>query len=170
MQKRVTWTILLIAILGLAASMVCRNSRPDQITTVTATSHAERDGARRNSVTLARLRPEDRLGFLPKEKQAAVSEIETGFEAKVHALLAGKARPTREDLEHYRQFEGDCRAELAAVLSPQEYQAYERRDSSTAEHLRRTMGDFETTAQDFERVIPHQAQQPPHGELLRKSS
>jgi hypothetical protein len=93
------------------------------------------------------------LDFLPEDKQAQVAELQTDFSVKVQSLMAGKARPTREDMEQVRALEAQLRGQLAQALTPNEMEDLELRLSRTANYLRATLGDFEMTEPEFRALI-----------------
>ena len=96
---------------------------------------------------------EERLGFLPKDKQDQVAELEATYRNKVQALMGNRMRPSKADMEKYNALMAEQEAETARILNPQELEDYQLRSSRTAQIMRMTLGDFEMTEQEFRDVF-----------------
>lgn len=87
-----------------------------------------------------------RYRFLPADKIDAVIRIDHDY-----AELAAENRgaPTAESRERMQLLQREKRADLAQVLSPQELELYDLNVSPTAETMRRQLGLFQPTEQEF---------------------
>ncbi len=110
---------------------------------------ADAPAAESGAVSQSEARKEQVLGFLPREKQDQVAELRESCSMKVQALMAGKARPDKSDLERIQALESELRENVAQRLTPQEMEDLELRASGTANYLRATLGDFEMTEEEF---------------------
>jgi hypothetical protein len=104
-------------------------------------------------VSQSAVRREQLLGFLPKEKQDQLVELEASFSVKAQSLMAGKARPTKDDLNALRHLDAQLREGAAQVLTSQEKEELDLRVSRSANYLRSTMGDFDMSEPEFRKVV-----------------
>jgi hypothetical protein len=91
---------------------------------------------------------ETMLDFLPASKQSQISEIYTKFQSKQVSVFDG-GMPTSEDMKKMTDLQKEMDAELAAALTPQEYEDYQLRMSQTAMMMRRQLGSFEPNEKEF---------------------
>lgn len=97
--------------------------------------------------------PENKLSFLAREKQDQLNELQATYQAKIQALVGNKIRPSKEDIANFNALVLEADAEVAKVLSPQEYEQYQLNTSRTAQMMRATMGDFNMTEEEFRNVF-----------------
>ena len=94
------------------------------------------------------------FGGLPKEKIGKLQTIVEDYQdlvSEVHDSIEGIQLP--EDREKLALLEKEKRADLAAVLSPEELQAYELRSSGTANSLRWQLSAFAPNEQEFRSIF-----------------
>lgn len=109
-----------------------------------------------NTATAEAFNPfSEMLGFLSKEQQQQVAELEATYVAKQQKLFEnrGAGPPTAEDRNKFRELERQKEAEIAKTLTPQEFEDYQLRMSQTAQAVRGTLGDFEATEQEFREIF-----------------
>ena len=100
---------------------------------------------------------ESRLGFLPEFKRDALLAIVAkfpGLEEQVELMVDNGPRGDGGDerlktLELYDQ----KRAELAQLLTPEEYERYELNDTWTARNVRRRLAGFNPTEEEFRGIF-----------------
>jgi hypothetical protein len=94
------------------------------------------------------------FGFLPEEKQDQLRGLNAKFEAleqEIYTRSKGELIP--EDEEKLRTLEKEKEAELAKVLTPQEMEEYQLRNSSTANTLRGQLAGFQPTEEEFRKLF-----------------
>ncbi|MEY2877648.1 MAG: hypothetical protein RLZZ15_28 [Verrucomicrobiota bacterium] len=99
------------------------------------------------------------FGDLPKAKIALVQRIVDDYAemlSQVRAATQGVTLP--EDREKFALLEREKRADLAAILSPSELEAYEMRTSTITSRLRTGLTLMDATAAEFAAIF--RAQQP----------
>jgi hypothetical protein len=98
---------------------------------------------------------EDRMyGFLPAEKQETLKNLQSKFDDLEQQIYArSKGMLLDEDQEQLRRIAKDREAELAKVLSPEELEEYELRNSSTANSMRAQMTGFQPNEDEFRRIF-----------------
>ena len=109
-----------------------------------------------NTATAEAFNPfSEMLGFLSKERQQQVAELEATYVAKQQKLFEnrGAGPATAEDRRKFRELERQKEAEIARALTPQEFEDYQLRVSQTAQAIRGTLGDFEATEQEFREIF-----------------
>jgi hypothetical protein len=91
-----------------------------------------------------------RLAFLPPDKAARVSELDEDYNA-LYASLVGPGSEVRlpEDDEKAAFLEKQKRADLVALLTPQELAEYDLRNSATGNRLRYDLSAIEITEAEF---------------------
>jgi len=90
------------------------------------------------------------LSFLPQEKQNRLTELEAEFGVKqMKTMSSEKGRSGKETVELYKSLQEEKRAEMAKILTPQELEEYDLRMSPTSHSLRSSLGEFETSEQEF---------------------
>ncbi|MEW6301991.1 MAG: hypothetical protein AB1705_00875 [Verrucomicrobiota bacterium] len=92
------------------------------------------------------------LGFLPASKQSAVMELEQKYGAKLMKAVGGGA-PDAQDLKAMRDTMREKDAELAKLLTPQEYEDYQLRMSQTSMVMRMQLDGFEPSEKEFRDVF-----------------
>jgi hypothetical protein len=102
--------------------------------------------------SLSTSRREQILECLPKEKREQVNEAYEAYTVKAQALMAGKARPTKADLEQLRALESEASQQVARMLTPEQKEELDLRVSRTANSMRATLGEFDMTEGEFKRV------------------
>jgi hypothetical protein len=116
----------------------------------------------------AELERSRRFGGLSKERADAVQRIADDYAemiSKVNAATGGILLP--EDKEQLALLEREKRADLAAVLTPQELGEYEMRNSPVTLRLRATLTLMDATEEEFRKIY---AVQQPHSEILYPTS
>ena len=94
------------------------------------------------------------FGDLPKDKVSALQTINEDYQdltSEIHQSANGIMLP--EDREKLAFLEKEKRADLAALLSPDELQAYELRSSQTANNLRWQLSAFTPSEQEFRSIF-----------------
>jgi hypothetical protein len=94
------------------------------------------------------------FGFLPEEKQDQLRGLNGKYEAleqEIYAKSKGELIP--EDEEKLRMLEKEKEAEMAKVLTPQEMEEYQLRNSSTANTLRGQLAGFQPTEEEFRKLF-----------------
>jgi hypothetical protein len=95
---------------------------------------------------------ETMLDFLPASKQNQIMDIFMKFQAKQTKLFEG-GTPDAEDMKQMRKLRKDMNVEMAALLSPQEYDEYQLRMSDTAMGMRMQLGSFDPSEQEFRDIF-----------------
>jgi hypothetical protein len=91
---------------------------------------------------------ESLLDFLSPAKQTDVAEIYQKYQAKMMKGL-GNGSPDAEDMKKIQGTQREMEAELAKTLTPEEYQAYQLRMSSTAMSMRMQLTSMDPSEQEF---------------------
>jgi hypothetical protein len=98
-----------------------------------------------------------RLGFLSPEKQQAVQALQQKFEEMQRALFnemrEGGGPPSPETRAKMLAMRAQREAELAALLSPQEFQEYQLRNSNTARNMRDSLASFSPSEDEFRKIF-----------------
>jgi hypothetical protein len=97
---------------------------------------------------------ERQYGFLPQEKREALQQLEQDYNELSHELqqeTQGFALPS--DREKTRFLMEEKRRDLQALLSPEEFEAYELRQSRTAQNLRWQMTQMDATEAEFRAIF-----------------
>lgn len=94
------------------------------------------------------------LSFLPAEKQHAVQALRDKY-AALEEDIYNRARGLLldEDSAQLRQLARAREAELAQMLTPEEFEAYQLRNSDTAHNLRSQMAGFQPTETEFREIF-----------------
>lgn len=95
--------------------------------------------------------PGHRVDGLPPEKAAAVLQVVRDFEDKRAEYFADPLYLLNP--ERRTALEREQRAALARLLTPQELEEYELRNSSTATAMRMQLGAFEPTEDEFRSIF-----------------
>jgi hypothetical protein len=98
---------------------------------------------------------DDRMyGFLAPEKQDQIKTLQSKFDELEQEVYArSKGMLLDEDQEQLRRIEKQREAELAQVLSPEELEEYQLRNSSTANSMRAQMTGFQPTEEEFRKIF-----------------
>lgn len=93
-------------------------------------------------------------GDLPRAKVEAIEAIEGDY-SDMERMLHSVARDIRlpEDQKAYALLEAEKRADLAAVLTPEELEQHELRNSDLAHNLRARLVAFEATEQEYRTIF-----------------
>jgi hypothetical protein len=94
------------------------------------------------------------FGNIPKEKLNALQTINEDYQeltSEIHQSASGFMLP--EDREKLAFLEKEKRADLEAILTPQELQDYELRSSQTANSLRWQLTAFTPSEQEFRSIF-----------------
>ncbi len=93
------------------------------------------------------------FGNLPREKSDQVQNIVSDYgELRTQIYNTANGLMLPEDREKLAFLDKEQRADLAAVLTPQELQDYELRSSTTASVLRSQLATFKPTEQEFRAI------------------
>src|ERR1043166_2958078 len=92
------------------------------------------------------------LDFLPSEKQTRIMEIMQDFQAKQVKNL-GKGTPDEMDIKEMQKAQKDMEGEIGKMLTPQEFEDYQLRLSSTAMMMRMQLDGFNPSEQEFRDVF-----------------
>ena len=93
-------------------------------------------------------------GYLPAEKREALQQIEQDYNELGNELrqeTQGFSIPS--DVEKTRFLQEEKKRDLAALLSPQELEAYELRQSGTSRNLRWQMAQMDATEAEFKAIF-----------------
>ena len=102
---------------------------------------------------IAALNPfEELLSFLPPGKQTRLMEIMQQFQAKQMKSL-GNGQPDETDMKLMQKAQKEMEAEIAGMLTPQEFDDYQLRLSQTAMMMRMQLDGFSPTEQEFRDVF-----------------
>ena len=95
---------------------------------------------------------ETMLDFLSPTQQNQVMEVYMKYQAKI-AKLAGGGAMDADDMKEMRKVQKEMDAELAKMLSPQEFEDYQLRMSQTAMTMRMQMASFDASEQEFRDIF-----------------
>lgn len=105
------------------------------------------------AATLTAAQREQRYGRISDEKLNAVARLEREYDEM--RARAGAERETNianrmnGEMDQQRLLELEKLRDLAAILSPEELEQYELRNTQTAQALMRTLGGVDVTAEEF---------------------
>src|SRR6185503_7397283 len=93
------------------------------------------------------------LSFLPAEKQDAVQAVHDKYSALEEEIyFRARGLFLDEDQTELQRLQKQREAELAQVLSPEELEDYQLRNSETAQNLRTQLAGFQPTEEEFRKV------------------
>ena len=93
-------------------------------------------------------------GFLPPEKQDQLKTLQAKYDDLEQEIYArSKGMLLDEDQEQLRRIEKQREAELAQVLTPEELEEYQLRNSSTANSMRAQMTGFQPSEDEFRKIF-----------------
>jgi|GEM_PF-247607 len=92
------------------------------------------------------------LDSIPSNKRASIMEIYQTFAVK-QAELAQGGTMDQEDMKAMADLQRERNAELAGLLSPEEFRDFELRMSETSMMLRSQMNGFQPTKEEFEQIF-----------------
>jgi hypothetical protein len=98
-----------------------------------------------------------RFSFLPSEKASKVRDLERDYNdlrSQVMSDVEGFRLPSDEEKIAY--LEKEQRKDLTAMLSPEELQAYDLRNSNTANRLRFQLRDFNASEDEYKTIYAAQ--------------
>jgi hypothetical protein len=95
---------------------------------------------------------EQRLSFLPEEKRSQAREVQEGFQ-ELKQEIYRDAIYDADDWRKLRKIETDEMAKLATILTPEELEQYQLRNSHTADQLRSDLDGFEPTEDEFKEIF-----------------
>src|SRR5882762_4108677 len=98
---------------------------------------------------------DDRMyGFLAPEKQDQLKTLQSKYDELEQEVYArSKGMLLDEDQEQLRRIEKQREAELAQVLTPEELEEYQLRNSSTANSMRAQMTGFQPSEEEFRKIF-----------------
>ena len=92
--------------------------------------------------------------FLPADKREQVLALKTKYEELENEIyMRAQGIVLDQDEQALRQIEQQRQVELANLLSPQELEEYELRNSHISENLRNQLSGFEPTEEEFRRLF-----------------
>jgi hypothetical protein len=91
---------------------------------------------------------EEMLDFLPPSKRVEIMEFEQRFNARQVVLMNNWA-----DANVQQMFEKQREAELAQILSPEDFEAYQVRRSGTANKVASELTAFDPSEQEFRDIL-----------------
>jgi len=93
-------------------------------------------------------------GFLPQEKQEQLKGLQAKYDDMEQEIYTrSKGMLLDEDQEQLRRIEKQREAEMAQVLTPEELEEYQLRNSSTANSMRAQMTGFQPTEDEFRKIF-----------------
>src|ERR1051325_1909140 len=93
-------------------------------------------------------------GFLPEEKQDQLKGLQSKYdELEQEIYTRSKGMLLDEDQEQLRRLEKQREAELAQILTPEELEEYELRNSNTANSMRAQMTGFQPSEEEFRKIF-----------------
>lgn len=95
------------------------------------------------------------LDFLPAEKQSKVMDVYMNYQAKLAKSLGSSGAPDAEDMKRMQKVQKEMEAELAGVMTPQEFEDYQLRMSQTAMVMRMQLASFEPNEQEFRQIFKY---------------
>jgi len=98
---------------------------------------------------------EERMyGFLPAEKQDQLRALQSKYDDLEQEIYTrSKGMLLDEDQEQLRRIEKQRESELAQVLTPEELEEYQLRNSSTANSMRAQMTGFQPSEEEFRKIF-----------------
>lgn len=100
---------------------------------------------------------DQRLAFLPSEKRQALQQIQQDYQelmGEIHQDSQGFRLPS--DSEKLRFLQEEQKRDIESLMTPDELQAYELRNSNTANQLRWKMTQYDATEQEYLTIYPLQ--------------
>src|SRR4051794_23652795 len=95
---------------------------------------------------------QDLLDFLPEGKQAKVVDLMQSMQAKAMKSMKDGS-PDAADLKEMQKVQKDMEAEIAKVLTPQEFEDYQLRLSQTSMMMRMQLASFDPSEQEFREIF-----------------
>jgi hypothetical protein len=93
------------------------------------------------------------LDFLPAEKQSQIMDVYMGYQTKLAKSFGKGGAPDAEDMKSMQKVQKEMEAELAGILTPQEFEDYQLRMSQTAMVMRMQLASFEPSEQEFRDIF-----------------
>jgi hypothetical protein len=94
-----------------------------------------------------------RYGFLSPEKQEQLKSLREKFRDQERAIFANGGGFTPENRAKFTALRAQQEAEMAALLTPAEFEEYQLRSSHTARNMRENMTSFQPTEQEFREIF-----------------
>ena len=95
---------------------------------------------------------ESMLDFLPTEKQNKVLEMYRDMQVKMMKKFKN-GQPDGEDMKEVQKAQKEMEAELARMLTPEEYEGFQLRMSQTAMTMRMQLSGFDPSEEEFRKVF-----------------
>jgi hypothetical protein len=95
---------------------------------------------------------EDMLDFLPEGKQSKVIELMQSMQSKMMKSFKDGA-PDAKDMKEMQKAQKEMEAEMAKILTPQEFEDYQLRLSQTSMMMRMQLASFEPNEQEFRDIF-----------------
>lgn len=95
---------------------------------------------------------ESMLDFLPAAKQNEIMDVYMKFQAKMAKSFSG-GMPDAEDMKAMQKAQKEMEAELAGMMSPEEFREYQLRMSQTAMTMRMQLAGFDPTQAEFDKIF-----------------
>jgi hypothetical protein len=97
------------------------------------------------------------LAFLPAEKRQALQEIQQDYQELINEVQQDtQCFRLPSDGEKLRFLQAEQKRDMEALMTPEERQTYELRQSATAQQLRAKMTQFNATEQEYLTIFPLQ--------------
>jgi hypothetical protein len=92
--------------------------------------------------------------FLPAEKREKLKEVQSRYDELEQEIYArAKGLILDEDQEQLKRIQAEREQELAKLLSPEEMEEYELRNSPTAHGLRSQLSGFDPNEEEFRKIF-----------------
>lgn len=95
---------------------------------------------------------ENSLSFLPAEKRERVATVEDKY-AELEEDVYARGTFLEEDQEALKKIQRQRDAELAQLLSPEELEGYQMRNSETALAVRASLAGFQPSEEEFQKIF-----------------
>jgi len=100
---------------------------------------------------------DQRLAFLPTEKRQSLQDIQQDYQELMSEIQQdSQGFRLASDSDKIRFLQEEQKRDIAALMSPQELQAYELRMSQTAQQLRWKMTQYDASEQEYMAIFPLQ--------------
>ena len=93
------------------------------------------------------------LDFLPPEKQSKVMELMQDMQVKAMKSMGKGGQPDGEDMKQIQKMQKEMEAELAKIMTPQEFEDYQLRMSQTAMTMRMQLASFDPNEDEFRKIF-----------------
>lgn len=96
---------------------------------------------------------ETMLDFLPTDKQGKVTQLLQDAQVKIMKSMGKGGQPDADDAKQMSKVQKDLEADLAKILSPQEFEDYQLRMSQTAMVMRMQLASFDPNEDEFRKIF-----------------